>query len=77
MRELQKAFYPDPVDFRVREEENGMSEVQESQSQAANILLSNGDVQEKLNCLVELQGLLESERTDSVLDTVKERLTSE
>jgi len=66
MRELQKAFHPDPVDFRVREEENGMSKMQEPQSQAADILLSSSDVQEKLNCRIELQGFLASGRTDSV-----------
>jgi hypothetical protein len=66
MRELQKAFYPDPVDFRVREKENGMSKMQEPQGQAADIFLSSSDVQEELNCPIELQGLLASERTDSV-----------
>jgi hypothetical protein len=77
MRELQKTFYPDPVDFRVREEENAMSEMQEPQSQTADILISDGDVEEKLTCPMELRDLLVSERTDSVLDTVKERRTSD
>ena len=77
MRELQKTFYPDPVDFRVREEENAMSEMQESQSQAADILISNGDVEEKLTCPMELRDPLLSEKADGVLDTVKERLTSD
>jgi len=54
MRELQKTFYPDPLDFRVREEENAMSEMQEPQSQTADILLSDGDVEEKLTCPMEL-----------------------
>jgi hypothetical protein len=54
-----------------------MSEMQEPQSQAADILISNGDVEEKLTCPMELRDLLVSERTDSVLDTVKERLTSD
>jgi hypothetical protein len=54
MRKVQKAFHPDPVDFRVREEENGMSKMQEPQSQAADLLLSDGDVQEKLGCPLEI-----------------------
>jgi hypothetical protein len=53
MRELQKAFHPDPVDFRVREEENGMPEVQEPKNQTTDFLLSNGDVQERLIGLME------------------------
>ena len=52
MRKLQKTFYFDPVDFGVRKEENGMPEMQEPQNQATDLLLSNGDVQEKLgSCL--------------------------
>jgi hypothetical protein len=47
---LQKAFYPDSVNFRAREEENGVSEMQEPQNQAADLLLSSGDLQEKLTC---------------------------
>jgi hypothetical protein len=48
MRELQKTFHPDLVHFRVRKEKNGMSKVQKPKSQAADLLLSNGDIQEKL-----------------------------
>jgi hypothetical protein len=58
MRELQETFQSDPVDFRVREEENGMSKMQEPQSQAADLLLSNGDIQEKLGCPMEINSLL-------------------
>jgi hypothetical protein len=35
-----------------------MSEVQEPQSQATDLLLSNGDVQEELNCPTEIKSLL-------------------
>jgi hypothetical protein len=76
MRELQKTVYPDPVDFRVREEEDGMSEMQKPQGQAADLLLPNGDVEEKLTCPMKRRGLLARERMDSVLDTVKGKLTS-
>jgi hypothetical protein len=66
MRKLQKTFYLDPVDFGVRKEENGMPEMQEPQNQATDLLLSNGDVQEKLGCPMENQGRLGSERMDMV-----------
>jgi hypothetical protein len=57
MRELQEAFQSDPVDFRAREEENGMPKMQEPQSQAADLLLSDGDIQEKLGCPMEINSL--------------------
>jgi hypothetical protein len=57
MREMQKTFHPDPLDFRVREKENGMSKMQKPQSQAADFLLSGGDIQEELGWPMEINRL--------------------
>ena len=66
MRKLQQTFYLDPVDFGVRKEKDGMPEMQEPQNQAADILLSNGDIQEELGCPLGQQGPLASERVNIV-----------
>jgi hypothetical protein len=64
MRELQKAFHPDPVDFRVREEENGVPEVQEPQSQTTDLLLPSSDFQEKLDGSMEINSFTANSRNN-------------